>query len=130
MAEDVFHLNRRTAPRLEVDQLLVSVRRKGHLTRLIGMAVDFNRHGIALLVDQPICKDTKLYLKLQSPEINIDNVIGVVHNCVPMDNGYRCGIQFRTGSALQNDQRNVEESLSTMESYLAGGEISEGAAIS
>ena len=45
----------------------------------------------------------------------MDNVIGVVHNCIGIADGYRCGIQFRTCSDLQLDQEITEQDLCELE---------------
>lgn len=106
---------RRSKPRYPTDGLLVSVRRKGRLGLLEGLAQDFNRHGVALLVDQPLRKDTKLYVSLISGDMKVDNVIGIVHNCIALTDGYRCGIQFRTNSELQLDKEMTAHALVILE---------------
>lgn len=106
---------RRSKPRFNTDGLVVSVRRKGRLGRLEGMAQDFNRHGLAMIVDQPLPKDATVYVTLTGGDLKLDNVIGVVHNCIGLQQGYRCGIQFRTCSELQLDQEMTEQELSTLE---------------
>jgi len=107
--------DRRNNPRFPSDGLLVRARRKGRLGQLDGLAQDFNRHGLAVILDQPLPKDTTLFMTLVTGEMKLDEVIGVVHNCVSVSEGYRCGVQFRTGSELQHDQAMVEEELSILE---------------
>jgi hypothetical protein len=94
---------------------MVSVRKKGHLGHLAGLAHDFNRHGLALIIDQPLPKDTTVYVSLSSGDMRLDDVIGVVHNCIALPTGYRCGIQFRTCSGLQLDQELTEQELGIFE---------------
>ena len=106
---------RRSKPRYPTDGLLVCVRRKGRLGLLEGLAQDFNRHGVAMLVDQPIPKNTKLYVSLLSGDTKLDNVIGIVHNCIALTDGYRCGIRFRTNSELQLDKELTEHELTILE---------------
>ncbi len=106
---------RRSNSRFPGQGLYVGVRRKGRLHRLDAAAQDFNRHGVAILLDQPLPKDTTVYLTLACGDLRIDQIIGVVHNCISQRNGYRCGIQFRTQSSLQFDQNTVECSLRQLE---------------
>lgn len=118
-------VNRRRSSRLETEGLLINVRRKGRLTRLVGVALDFNRYGMALVLDQPLPRECTVYLSLMCPEQKLDNVIGVVHNCVSIETGYRCGIQFRLGSELQSDRRAIEKGLQVLEKFYAGALASE-----
>ena len=106
---------RRSRPRYPGDGLWVSVRKKGRLAQIEGIAQDFNRHGLALLLDQPLPKDSTVYVSLHNGELKLDNVIGVVHNCISLRTGYRCGIQFRTCSNLQMDQAFTEQELVILE---------------
>ncbi len=94
---------------------MVSIRRKGRLTRLQGNAVDFSRHGIGILIDQPLPKDTTVYLSITGQNQHLNNVIGIVHNCTSQPDGYRCGIRFRTASELQDDKANVDARLGELE---------------
>lgn len=106
---------RRSKPRYHTDGLLVSVRKKGRLGQLQGLAQDFNRHGLAMIIDQPLPKDATVYVCLSSGDLRVENVIGVVHNCIGIADGYRCGIQFRTSSDLQLDQEVTEQDLCVLE---------------
>lgn len=106
---------RRSKPRYPTDGLLVCVRKKGRLSHLEGLAQDFNRHGLALMMDQPLPKDATVYVSLTCRDIRLDNVIGIVHNCIGLANGYRCGIQFRTCSDLQLDRAPTEAELVVLE---------------
>ena len=112
---DFAFADRRNKTRYPSDGLMVYVRRKGRLGRLEGLAQDFNRHGLAVVLDQPLQKETMVYLNLCSGETKLEQIIGVVHNCIGQDGGYRCGIQFRTSSVLQFDQAMVEQELSILE---------------
>ena len=110
---------RRKNKRFDTDGLIVSVRRKGRIARLIGAAEDFNRHGVGLVIDQPLSKDSLVYLSIRSAYAKIDNIIGIVHNCISQEAGYRCGIQFRTHSPLQDDRREIERLLGELEENFA-----------
>lgn len=109
---------RRARVREIANGLLVSLRRKGRLTRLQGNAIDFSRNGIAVLIDQPLPKDSLLYLTITGHNQRLDDVVGVVHNCIGLEEGYRCGIRFRTTSELQADQAIVEAGLECLEQAL------------
>ncbi len=108
---------RRIRTRLPTDGLLVTLRRKGRLSRLEGLAVDFSRYGLGLILDQPLPKDCTVYLALTGAGQRLENVIGIVHNCIATDEGYRCGIAFRTTSDLQEDQQRVENTLVAIENF-------------
>ena len=112
---DIALAERRNKQRYPSDGLMVYVRRKGRLGQLEGLAHDFNRHGIAVVLDQPLRKETIVYLNLCSGDIRLTQIIGVVHNCIGLSKGYRCGIQFRTGSELQFDQVMIEQELGILE---------------
>jgi hypothetical protein len=114
MPEKVF-AERRRQPRYPSDGLMVYVRRKGRFGQLEGLAVDFNRHGLALIIDQPLPKESLVFLALTSGETKVTDVLGVVHNCCSNPGGYRCGIQFRTSSDLQMDRAQVEQALCILE---------------
>ena len=112
---DLVLAERRSQPRYPSDGLMVYVRKKGRFGQLEGLAVDFNRHGLALVIDQPLPKETKVFLSLASGDLRINDVMGVVHNCCSSPGGYRCGIQFRTQSRMQFDQSLIEQKLSIFE---------------
>jgi hypothetical protein len=98
---------RRLKERYPADGLVVSVRKKGGLLNLQALATDFNRHGIALLLNQALAKDSKVYISLGFGDTQIQNVVGIVHNCVALQAGYRCGIQFRTAQQTEQMETNV-----------------------
>ena len=118
MAHSMF-AERRALPRLPAEHMLVRVRRKGRIGRIEGIAKDYNRHGIGLVLDKPIPKDTTVYISMASGGQRLENVIGVVHNCLAVDGGYRCGIQFRTTSHLQMDRCAIEQALTQLEQTFA-----------
>ena len=107
---------RRALPRYRPVDLNVELRLSGRLARVAVEAVDFNRFGIAILVDAPIAKDKKIFLSLKHDQLVLENVVGVVHNCIAKDGRFRCGIQFRTRSEMQFDQDWVERVLLDLES--------------
>ena len=113
---------RRLKTRYPTDGLVVSVRKKGGLLHLQGLAADFNRHGIALLLNQALGKDSKVFISLAFGEIQVHNVVGIVHNCVALKEGYRCGIQFRTASNQQMEQTETNLRLRNLEEQFIAAE--------
>lgn len=125
--------DRRTYPRREAPELAVTLRQRGQLARCRARVIDFNRFGMAVFTDRPLDKDRRLFISLRWEEIRLENVVGVVHNCIPHEpppagappedggnrHGYRCGIRFRTRSELQLDQQQVEVDLMRLELALA-----------
>jgi hypothetical protein len=107
--------DQRSTARFKTDGLLVNVRRKGRLNRLEGLAQDFNRHGLSMIIDQPLVKESVVLVALILGDSRITNVVGVVHNCIAVEHGYRCGIQFRTGSSQQMDRQLIEQELTILE---------------
>lgn len=110
---------RRTQPRYDATGLAVSVRAKGRLARLRGMVLDFNRHGLAVFLDQPLTKHLQVFLHLRAGSRQVQDLIGVVHNCTAFAEGYRCGIQFRTDSVMQLDPDEVRDLLQNLEAEFA-----------
>jgi hypothetical protein len=110
--------DRRRNPRLDGTPLDVSLRPRGRLGAIEARAVDFNRHGIAVYTSAPLAKDRTIYLSLGCGDVRVDNLVGVVHNCVRQGNHYRSGIRFRLASDLQRDRLEVERVLACMEAAL------------
>jgi hypothetical protein len=111
--------DRRRQPRFRSDLLVAHVRLKGQFNRVPVEVLDFNRHGLAVRIEQPLPKDQLVFLTLDTDQISVSRVIGVVHNCLPHSSGYRCGIRFRTQSGLQFDREKVELQLAELEQHLA-----------
>ncbi|MCP5180282.1 MAG: PilZ domain-containing protein [Pseudomonadales bacterium] len=98
----------------------VSLRTKGRLSRLRGVVLDFNRHGIAIFLDQPVARRGEVMLTIHGTQAAFEHeVVGVVHNCTAYAEGYRCGIQFRTDSARQFDPDAVRSALAQLERSFA-----------
>lgn len=98
--------------------MAVALRPRGRLGAIAAEAVDFSRHGIAVHTDQPLAKDRTIYLTLCCGEVRLDNLVGVVHNCVRQGGRYRSGIRFRPSSELQRDRAHVEHVLASLEASL------------
>jgi hypothetical protein len=98
----------------------VQLRQRGQFGFLSADVLDFNRHGLAALVERPLPKDKVVFLNLHCAGLRLREVVGVVHNCVAQGNGFRCGIRFRTQSHLQFDREDVEYALREIEGRMAG----------
>ena len=109
---------RRTNPRFSGEDMQVLVRQRGRMARAQSRVVDFNRFGIALITSERLEKNKPLFLTLTCHGVHLENVVGVLHNCIAHADGYRCGIQFRTQSTLQFDRNFVERTLSRLEQEL------------
>ena len=110
---------RRGRPRLPGSAgLSAELRIKGRMGQFSVQVLDFNRFGLAACCQRPLPKDQIVFLTLSDGERLLQRVIGVVHNCLSMDGGYRCGIRFRTQSALQFDREEVESALAALEADL------------
>ncbi len=110
---------RRALPRLEGQEISAFVRQKGSFSRLSVEVLDFNRHGAAIRLHTPLPQEQVVFLTLKHGATQLERIIGVVHNCLDIDSGYRCGIRFRTQSELQFDKAVIEDQLASLESRLS-----------
>ena len=124
MGADSVSTERRTFPRFTGEDMQVALRQRGRISRTSTTVVDFNRFGVAVLLDEPLAKEKQVFLSLRCGEVRLDNIIGVVHNCIARGDQYRCGIQFRTQSSLQFDRNLVENTLLQLESGFAQPRVS------
>ena len=107
---------RRSLPRLVSEALAVTLRARGTLAQLVTTPLDFNRHGVAVLTHKPLAMDQQVFVTIAHRDVRIDQIVGVVHNCRSYgDDGYRCGIRFRTQSPDQLDKELVEAILIRLE---------------
>lgn len=111
--------DRRDRLRFDGSRMHVALRPRGRLGVVTAQAVDFNRHGIAVQTDAPLDKDRVVFLNLRCDQVRLDNVVGVIHNCVQRGPGFRCGIRFRPTSELQHDRTEVQAMLVELEAALA-----------
>jgi hypothetical protein len=107
--------DRRTSNRYTSGDIKVSLRPRGHFQNVEAEVVDFNRYGIAIVTEQPLPMDRFVFITMQCGDIRAEKVVGVVHNSMRHDNGFRCGIRFRPQSKLQQDPEEVEGKLTAME---------------
>ena len=116
---EVHSAERRALPRLEGQQISAFVRQKGSFSRLSVQVLDFNRHGAAVQLHTPLSREQVVFLTLKLGSMQLERIIGVVHNCLDLKDGYRCGIRFRTQSELQFDKAATEDQLAALESRLS-----------
>jgi hypothetical protein len=109
---------RRARPRLEGQEISAFVRLKGSFSRLSVEVLDFNRHGAAIHLHTPLPREQVVFLTLKHGATQLERIIGVVHNCLDLKSGFRCGIRFRTQSELQFDKAVIEDQLAALESRL------------
>lgn len=117
--------DRRSLPRFSTVDVEVSVRPRGQLTHMPARLVDFNRYGVAILLAEPLPKDKKVFVRLTCGNTCLDDVVGVVHNNLQYEDGYRCGIRFRTQSNAQFDRQAVEQKLIEIEGMIASSGLDE-----
>jgi len=110
--------DRRRSSRVDGTGIAVALRPRGRLGAIAADAVDFNRHGIAVRTAMPLTKERLVFVNLRWGDLRLDNLVGVVHNCVRQGNMYRTGIRFRPSSELQRDRQLVEVALSGLEAAL------------
>jgi hypothetical protein len=111
-------VERRALPRLDGREISAFVRLKGSFSRLSVEVLDFNRHGAAIHLHIPLPREQVIFLTLKHGSTQLERIIGVVHNCLDLESGYRCGIRFRTQSELQFDKTVIENQLATLERQL------------
>ena len=111
---------RRALPRLEGQEISAFVRQKGSFSRISVEVLDFNRHGAAIHLHTPLPREQVVFLTLKLGSTQLERIIGVVHNCLDLKGGFRCGIRFRTQSDLQFDKAATEDQLAELESRLSG----------
>ena len=116
---------RRELSRVNAESFQVELRPQGRLARVRAQPVDFNRHGIGVVTTAPLKERKNVYLKLRLGDLQLDNLIGVVHNCSQHEGGFRCGIRFKIHAELQTDRVLVETLLTSMEDLARTLEASE-----
>ncbi|MFU8817763.1 MAG: hypothetical protein ACNA7W_20650, partial [Pseudomonadales bacterium] len=113
--------DRRRQPRFEAAGLDVRLRSKGSLAAIPARPLDFNRFGVAVQTGHPLAKDRTVYLSLRCDGLQVDGLVGVVHNCLRQGEYFRSGIRFRLASNLQRDRQQIEQLLGLMEDALQPG---------
>ena len=110
---------RRTQPRFACSSMRATLRARGRWGETEVTVIDFNRHGMSILVDRPIEAPKGLRLCLELDELKLPELQAVVHNCRSTEaNGmksFRVGVQFRTDASDQFDRTEAEETLAALE---------------
>ena len=92
---------RRTQPRFACTSMRATLRAKGRWGKTEVTVIDFNRHGMSILVDRPIEAPKGLCLCLELDDLKLANVHAVIHNCRSTEShgmkSFRC---FTTPSAV------------------------------
>jgi hypothetical protein len=96
-----------------------TLREKGRWGKTKVTVIDFNRHGMSILVDRPLEAPKGLRLCLELDELKLPDLYAVIHNCRSTDahgmKSYRLGVQFRTEATAQFDRVEVEQTLASLE---------------
>ena len=96
-----------------------TLRAKGRWGKTEVTVIDFNRHGMSILVDQPLEAPKGLRLCLELDQLKLQDVHAVIHNCRSTDaygmKSFRVGVQFRTEATEQFDRTEVEKTLAALE---------------
>lgn len=112
--------DRRDRARLPAKTLTATLRLQYRLTRVRAPVIDFNRYGMSLRLDRPLPNNGVVHLALVCDAIEIRGIVGVIHNCRALGNdGYRCGVQFRTEAQTQLDRDQTREALAGLERLFA-----------
>jgi hypothetical protein len=110
---------RRMLVRFPVTGMSVSVAVRYRLGTHQGDVVDFNRFGVTIQLPRAIPLNKPLFVTLKYKGLHPEAIVGTAHNIRCLDVGvYRCGIRFRTDSALQLDRDEVVRALLAVEESL------------
>ena len=110
---------RRTLVRFPVTGMSVTVAVRYRLGTHQGEVLDFNRYGVTIELQRPIPLNKPLFVTLKYAGLHPEAIVGTAHNCRCLRIGvYRCGVRFRTDSALQLDRDEVVRGLSAVEIQL------------
>ena len=110
---------RRTQPRFTCASMRATLRARGRWGKTDVTVIDFNRHGMSILVDRPIEAPKGLCLCLELDDLKLPELHAVIHNCRSTEahgmKSFRLGIRFRTDAVDQFDRREVEQTLAALE---------------
>lgn len=110
--------DRRSHRRFPAPTLGLSYRCRGSLRRVSVPAIDFNRHGLSMFTVAPLAPHQQVYLRLVHDGGPSATVVGVVHNCVRWDDGYRCGVRFRPAPLGHHTAQETLTALMRLEALL------------
>lgn len=126
---------RRLVERIPAPELSVKIKIPGKWSCSSGKVIDFNRHGLSLICEQPLPVKGHFFLTLKYRDVFIQGLVGILHNCRPLgkasaalkadaassgdpergQEGYRCGVRFRPGSCHQFDCHQIRRDLKALE---------------
>lgn len=110
---------RRTQPRIACSGMRATLRAKGRWGKTEVSVIDFNRHGMSILVDRPLEAPKGVRLCLELDELKLQDLYAVIHNCRSTEahgmKSFRLGVQFRTDATDQFDRTEVEQTLAALE---------------
>jgi len=96
-----------------------TLRAKGRWGKTEVSVIDFNRHGMSILVDRPLEAPKGVRLCLELDELKLQDLYAVIHNCRSTEahgmKSFRLGVQFRTDATDQFDRTEVEQTLAALE---------------
>lgn len=111
--------DRRDVPRLTLRDADLTLRLPGQLGRQPATLIDFNRHGLAVCLAGPISpfmpRTTRVHVSLRLHGLIVEDVVAAVHNAVPIRDGLRLGLRFRTEDPEQLDAPLIAATLGAME---------------
>lgn len=110
---------RRMQPRHPGARIRATLRVRGRWGRHQVSVVDFNRHGMSILIDRPLEAPKGLCIALACEDLDLPELRAVLHNCRSTRadgvDCYRLGIQFRADARDQFDRVEAERILAAME---------------
>ena len=116
---------RRTQPRFACSSMRATLRANGRWGKTEVTVIDFNRHGMSILVDQPLEAPKGLRLCLELEELRLQDLHAVIHNCRSTEahgmKSFRVGVRFRTEATDQFDRSQVEQTLAALERLAYAG---------
>ncbi len=102
-----------------------TLRAKGRWGKTDVTVIDFNRHGMSILVDRPLEAPKGLRLRLELNELTLADLHAVIHNCRSTEahgmKSFRLGVRFRPEASDQFDRAEVEETLAALERLAYAG---------
>ena len=111
--------DRRELDRRSTHAFSATLRLQYRLGRIQATVIDFNRHGMSVRLEQPLPNHGAVDLDLRCGPMEIHGIVGVIHNCRGLGDGwYRCGVQFRPEARVQFDRNQIKEALEQLELYI------------
>jgi len=110
---------RRIFERFPVEDMKASISIRYRFGTNHGEVVDFNRHGITVVLRRPVPVNKPLFVTLTHGGTRLEAIVGAAHHCRFTSNeAFRCGIRFRTNSPNQLDRDEIDICLESLEKTL------------